>query len=66
MTTAPPIPGTPLRLAAKYLGVERDTVYRWVRQGNLRAEHDPCGQLVIPYDELIFQTRMRREGERNQ
>jgi excisionase family DNA binding protein len=64
MTEAPPIPGAPLRLAAFYLNVKRDSVYRWVREGKLRAERDPCGQLVIPYDELIYQHRRQKE-ERN-
>jgi excisionase family DNA binding protein len=52
MTTLLEMPAFTLREAAKYLEVERDTVYRWVREGKLQAEVDLCGQLRIPYGEL--------------
>ena len=52
MTTLLEQPGFSVRSAAKYLGVSRATLYRWLDEGRISAELDTCGQLVIPYGEL--------------
>lgn len=52
MTTLLEQPGFSVRTAAKYLGVSRATLYRWLDEGRISGELDACGQLVIPYGEL--------------
>jgi excisionase family DNA binding protein len=54
-----PIPGFTVKESSKYLGVRRENVYAWIREGKVNAEIDICNQYRIPYAELhrILQER---------
>ncbi len=41
-----------VREAAAYLGVRRETVYAWIRDGKVAAQLDVCNQYKVPYQEL--------------
>jgi len=55
------MPAFTVREAAKYIGVERETLYTWVHKGRVAAELDVAGQLRIPYGEVW---RLLKERER--
>lgn len=55
------MPGFTVRSAAMHLGVNRDWVYKLIREKRIRAELDACNQLVIPYGELYSALREQDE-----
>jgi excisionase family DNA binding protein len=51
-----------VRESARRLGVSREVVYWWIREGKVDAVNDECGQLRIPYQELR-RLMQEREGD---
>ena len=46
------MPGFSVRLAAAYLGTNRENVYAWIHSGKVDARLNAVNQYEIPYQEL--------------
>jgi predicted site-specific integrase-resolvase len=54
------MPGFGIRLASKYLGMNRETLYSWIHSGRVDARLNAVNQYEIPYEELY---RLLKERE---
>ena len=55
------MPGFGVREAAAYLGVRRETVYAWIREGKVAARLNAVNQYELPYEEM-YRLLKEREG----
>ena len=61
MTVESRMPGFTVTEAAYQLGVTRDSIYRWEREGRIQLETNSVGQKVVPYGE-VYRILKEREG----
>ena len=58
----PPLPMYTAKEAASYLGISMATMYRMIKSGRIKSEHDQHNQLRIPYEVVIVELdRLERE-----
>ncbi len=58
------MPGFSVRVAAAYLGVRRESVYAWIREGKVAARLNAANQYEIPYEEM-YRLLKERESRRD-